>query len=89
VHGHGFAKLLRTLIAAHFDHAGADFYFDRIRIEGAVARRTGFLSHDSISLMSPHWALSEDHYGAAPAVEIFSYIFKRRADCLNSVGDRP
>jgi hypothetical protein len=43
---------LRALITTHFNRLAADFDFDGIRIELAVASRTSFLNH-GIALQYP------------------------------------
>ena len=41
-----FSQLLRALITADLDRLAANFDFDGIRIQLAVASRTSFLNHD-------------------------------------------
>jgi hypothetical protein len=63
IFAHGcFPELSRTLIAAHFNDVCTDFDLDSGSIEGAVARRTGFFSHDSSPNAALNWASSGDHF---------------------------
>jgi hypothetical protein len=41
------AQFLRTLVAADFYNARANFDFDGTLVEFAITGRAGFLSHDS------------------------------------------
>ena len=43
-------QFLRTLVAADFYNARADFDFDGTLVEPAIAGRTGFFNHELISI---------------------------------------
>jgi hypothetical protein len=69
----GLAQFLRTLVAADFHNAGADFDLDGALVEFAIAGRTGFFSHDSSPYPPAFRAGIGDHLASTAAVEIFSY----------------
>lgn len=47
-----FLQLFRAFIAAHLNGPTAEFHFDRICVQLAVASRTGFLSHGCLQTRS-------------------------------------
>jgi hypothetical protein len=51
---------MRALLAADLDDSRADFYRNGIAIEPAIAGRTGFLRHDSISVGRPRFGQAQE-----------------------------
>jgi hypothetical protein len=51
---------MRALLAADFDDSRADFDFDGIAVEPAVAGRAGFFRHDSISVSRPRFGQAQE-----------------------------
>ena len=72
VAGNRLAQFSRTLVAADFHNARADFDFDGTLVEFAIAGRTGVFSHDSSPYPPAFRAGLGDHLASRAAVEIFS-----------------
>jgi hypothetical protein len=51
---------MRTLLAADLDDSRADFDFNGMAVEPAIAGRTGFLRHDSFSIRRPRFGQAQE-----------------------------
>ena len=72
VAGNRLAQFSRTLVAADFHDALADFDFDGTLVGPAIAGCTGFFNHEFVSTPPAFRAGIGDHLASTAAVEIFS-----------------
>lgn len=78
-----FLQLLGTLVAAHFNGSATEFHFDRIRIQLAVASRTGCRSHDVLSRPEVREVASRPRSEAQPLSEYLGILWRFNDEVRN------